>query len=77
MVKLWFLLSPENRAKLVKLKEDWFGKKLLPPRPPTKAIEIQLSQPPEKMETTKQIGEIMQEPPPYTISVNGRHDSGN
>ena len=59
-MKLWDTLSEENRKKLAQCYEQLTGKKFIPPK-----------RKPE-METPAEMKKMMEEPPNYSVDVQGR-----
>jgi hypothetical protein len=64
-MELWFLLNEQNKERLAEVYKLLSGKKFVPPKHKQDKAEDQL-------ETLPEIQEMMEEAPPYTISVQGR-----
>ena len=65
-MKLWYCLSPENKVKLARFHREKFGFEFVPPSYNGKPIQIN-----GKIADSDGIPKLIQETPPYTITVEG------
>ena len=66
-MKLWFMLTEENKEKLALVYKNLTGKKLRPPARDKQAIHCEV-----KIESPAEIAKLMQQSPNYPIDVQGR-----
>jgi len=64
-MKLWFMLTEEDKGKLVEVYKNLTGKKLRPPARDKQAIHCEVESPVE-------IAKLMQQSPNYPIDAQGR-----
>ena len=68
-MKLWYCLSPENKVKLARYHKERFGFEFVPPSYNGRMIQVN-----GKAEVTDESSGLMEEPPPYTITVEGHRE---
>ena len=66
-MKLWFMLTEEDKGKLSRCYEQLAGRKLKPPEREKRAIHLEA-----KIESPVEIAHLMEQAPNYVIDVQGR-----
>ena len=66
-MKLWFMLTEENKGKLSLVYEQLTGQKLKPPARDQRAVHLEA-----KLESPTELVKVMEQAPNYPIEVQGR-----
>jgi len=66
-MKLWFMLTEEDKEKLAQVYKNLTGRKLSPPEREKRAVHLEA-----KLESPAEIAHLMEQAPNYPIDVQGR-----